>query len=386
VSEAGSQGSLGEFYSLPVFVCAGLMWMASATDLTSIFVSLEVVTVSFYVLVAFMRRNTGSLEAGVKYLILGALSTGFLVYGITWTFGLTGETNLDLIGKALFDLGAQKPAVLFAFALLLVGIGFKVAAVPFQFWVPDVYQGAATPVTAFLSVGSKAGGFIILTRVIEPFLQVADFRSSVLTILAVIAAATVIFGSLAAIPQSNFKRLLAYSSISHAGFLVLALACADTSKVSLSPGTVVAFYLGTYLLMTLLCFLVLSVIRRVDGSEELATFDGLHQRSPILAFSLLIGVISLAGVPLTAGFFGKLFVFTLAVEQGRVIALAAAIVGAAAGFYYYFKVVRSIYWNPVADGAGRIRVSAATKFTLLLLVGAVLVFGVYPTPILNLLP
>ena len=261
VSQSSKQGGLGEFFCLPIFVCAGLMWMASAKEFITIFISLETVTISFYVLVAYMRRNVGSLEAGVKYLILGALSTGFFVYGVTWIFGLTGETHLDKIGTALAALEGSNAAVLFAFALILVGLGFKVAAVPFHVWVPDVYQGAPTPVTAFLSVGSKAAGFIVATRILQPFLEMERLQSSFITVLVVVTGATILFGNFAAIPQTNFKRLLAYSSISHAGFLLLALTCTP-DKFQLNSGQVVAFYLATYLFMTMLCFLVLTIIRR----------------------------------------------------------------------------------------------------------------------------
>src|SRR4030095_1086185 len=201
---------IAEFYALPVLTCAGLMFMASAVDFLLIFVSLELVTISFYVLVAYMRRNLGSLEAGVKYLILGALSTGFLVYGVTWIFGLSGETNLYRINHILPGLLAQggrlhgsESALLFGLMLVLVGLGFKVAAAPFQLWVPDVYQGAPTPVTAFLSVGSKAPVCFVLIRVLEPFFGVPVIREKLVFVLAILAAATLIYGSLAAMPQDN---------------------------------------------------------------------------------------------------------------------------------------------------------------------------------------
>ena len=222
---------LGEFYSLPVFTCAGLMFMASAVDFLLIFVALELVTISFYILVAYMRRHTASLEAGVKYLILGALSTGFLVYGITWIFGLTGETNLAAIQHALATKAVATTPLLFGLMLLLTGLGFKVAAVPFQLWVPDVYQGAPTPITAFLSVGSKAAGFVVLLRVLQPFLGVPGVGVKVLAVLALMAALTMLYGNLAALPQDNFKRLLAYSSIGHAGYLLVAVASVTAATV-----------------------------------------------------------------------------------------------------------------------------------------------------------
>jgi NADH-quinone oxidoreductase subunit N len=381
-ARAGGGPAIGEFFALPVFICTGMMWMASAIDITSIFVSLELITIAFYVMVAYQRRNRLSLEAGVKYLILGALSTGFLVYGISWLFGVTGQTNLAAIQQAL-AVTEHKTAALFALSLILVGLAFKVAAVPFQFWVPDVYQGAATPVTAFLSVGSKSAGFIIGYRILEPFLQAPTLQQTTLSLLVALAGATLLVGNLAAIPQSNFKRLLAYSSISHAGFLLLALASVP-QKSSLSPIQVVSFYLAAYLIMTLLSFAVLSVINRVKGSDDFTAFDGLAQRSPFLAFAMLISAVSLAGVPLTAGFLGKFFVFTIAIDGGHTWPVVVAILGAVAGFYYYLKIVRSMYWNTTTDTTA-IPMSLLTKATIMVLIAATLIFGVYPQPILSLL-
>src|SRR5205807_7534551 len=311
------------------FVCAGLMWMASAIDFVMIFVSLELVSISFYVLVSFTRRNPASLEAGVKYLVLSALATGFFVYGITWIFGATGQTSLQKITLS-FTQGTFEPnAALFGGVLVMVALGFKIAAVPFHIWVADVYQGAPTPVTAYLSVGSKAAGFIVLLRVLEPFLILPQMRR----LLVAIAILTLIYGNLAALPQTNVKRLLAYSSIAHAGYLLIAV-------VSFS-GRAVAFYLVAYLLMTLLSFAVLVLVGQRAG-DQLENFAGLSQRSPFLAFAMLVAMASLAGVPFTAGFLGKFLVFDAAISEHHFSLVVVGVIAVAAGFYYYFKVVRAI--------------------------------------------
>lgn len=382
----GGRGAWGEFFCLPVFICAGIMWMASATDLTSIFVSLELVTIGFYVMVTFMRRNVGSLEAGVKYLILGALSTGFLVYGFTWLYGITGQTNLAAIaGKLNSGTVATAPAF-FSFALILVALAFKIGAVPLHFWIPDVYQGAPTPVSAFLSVGSKAAGFVVTTRLLEPWLAAVDLSRNVTAILLSVACATLLVGNLAAIPQGNFKRLLAYSSISHAGFLVLALASGPTGGFGLLPSQIVAFYMAAYLCMTYLAFAVLIIVGRSTGSDDLSAFNGLHQRSPFLAFALIVAMASLAGVPLTVGFLGKFFVFGAAASHQLWLPLVFAVIGAAAGFYYYLKVIRNMYWNPPSSStAAAITLNPLTRISLMILMAATLLFGVYPQPLLHFL-
>jgi NADH-quinone oxidoreductase subunit N len=388
----GTGGGVGEYLVLPVFTCAGLMWMASANDLTSIFVSLEVVTIGFYVMVAYMRRNVGSIEAGVKYLVLGALSTGFLVYGIAFLFGITGQTNLDDIATVLAGLENQDRMILFAFCLLLVALGFKVAAVPFHMWVPDVYQGAPTPTTAFLSVGSKAAGFIVLTRIVGAFLgnhwvEAGDgsYQERIQIVLLLLAGLTIVVGSLAAIAQTNLKRLLGYSSISHAGFILLALACAYPVHMDMASGEVVAFYLAAYLPVTMTAFLVLCIVRGDHGDEEIASLDGLGKRSPLLAFVLLIAVMGLAGIPLTVGFLGKFFVFQVALDQGHYALLGLAIVGAAAGFYYYFKVVRALYWNAPPEGAATIVPGIGTRILLVTLAATIIFLGLSPGTILALL-
>ncbi|MCB1133025.1 MAG: NADH-quinone oxidoreductase subunit N, partial [Verrucomicrobiae bacterium] len=380
----GSENGTGEFYALPVFACAGMMFLASAKDLAGAFVSLELVTVTFYILVAYMRRNVGSLEAGVKYLILGALSTGFLVYGIAWVYGSTGTMSLaELQGAA--ESAKSLPALLFGIALVMVGLGFKIGAVPMQVWIPDVYQGAPTPTTAFLSVGSKAAGFVLMLRFLEPFLAAETTRGPVLTLLLVLAVATLLFGNLAAIPQTNFKRLLAYSSIAHAGYLLMALA-AGAAETATTPGStkVVSFYLATYLLMTIGVFFILAQVRIQRDGEAITDFNGLGKSSPMLALALTVLLAALAGVPLTAGFIGKFYVFSLAVGAGLWVGVGVAFIAAAAGFYYYLNVVRAMWWSD-GGNAAPVSLPTLTKAAVAVLTLSTLLFGFWPEPILALL-
>ena len=368
---SSTQTGLGEFFTIPIFTCVGLMYLVSAIDLVMIFVSLELVTISFYVLISLTRRNPVTLEAGVKYLILSAMSTGFIVYGITWIFGVTGQTNLQRVATALVQPEIDQSAALLGLLLVLVGLGFKIAAVPFQIWVPDVYQGAPTPVTAFLSVGSKAAGFVVLLRVLQPFL----WMPNVARFLLLITILTLIYGNLAALPQSNFKRLLGYSSIAHAGYLLIGVACLD--------GRAVTFYLVAYLLMTLLSFAVLVIVAQQTG-DRIEDFDGLAQRSPFLAFAMLIAMASLAGVPLTAGFFGKFLIFMAAIAKHQTALIVVGAIGVACGFYYYLKVVRSIYWQPTSNSE-QISISSLSRVAIIALMLGIVWLGIYPGPILHAL-
>lgn len=365
------QSGLGEFFALPIFTCVGLMWMASAIDFVMIFVSLELVTMSFYVLVSFTRRNPATLEAGVKYLILSALSTGLLVYGITWIFGVTGETNLARVTAALTDPAIESGPALFGMVLVLVALGFKIAAVPFQMWVPDVYQGAPTPVTAFLSVGSKAAGFVVLLRVLQPFFMMPQMAKA----LTIIALLTLLYGNLAALPQTNLKRLLAYSSIAHAGYLLIGV-------VSFA-GEAVSYYLVAYLLMTLLSFAVLVVVANQTG-DNIEDFSGLAKRSPFLAFAMLVAMASLAGVPFTAGFLGKFYIFDAALRQHQTTLVVVGVITVACGFYYYLKVVRAMYWDGSPIDAP-VPVSRLSRVAMTAMIAAIVILGVYPQPILNAL-
>ena len=394
-----SEQGTGEYYALPVFACAGMMWMASARDLVSIFVSLELVTITFYILVAFMRRQVGSLEAGVKYLILGALSTGFLVYGMAWIYGVTGTTDLASIGAILSGtvdspltsiIAANPTPLLFGLALMLLALAFKVGAVPMHLWIPDVYQGAPTPTTAFLSVGSKAAGFIVMMRILDPFFSSDITREQTTMIVLTLAGLTILVGNLAAIPQGNFKRLLAYSSIAHAGFILLAVAAWNTGdEDTLSTYQAVAFYLGTYLIITLGAFFVLVVVHNSEGSDEISAFEGLAQRNPLLALCTTVLLAALAGLPLTAGFFGKFFAFQLAIESAatsKVLwwGVGLGFVGVAAGFYYYLKVIRSMYWR-AAPKDDVLEIPRISRYAIITLTLVTVILGFWPQPVLWLI-
>jgi NADH-quinone oxidoreductase subunit N len=255
--------------------------------------------------------------------------------------------------------------------LVLVALGFKIAAVPFQIWVPDVYQGAPTPVTAYLSVGSKAAGFVVLLRVLQPFLIMPQTGR----LLVLIAIGTLVYGNLAALPQTNFKRLLAYSSIAHAGYLLIGVVCL--------AGEAVAFYLVAYLLMTLLSFAVLVVVGRQCG-DNIEDFNGLAKRSPFLAFAMLIAMASLAGLPFTAGFLGKFYIFNAAIAHQQTTLIVIGVITVACGFYYYFKVVRAMYWElPTGDLA--VPVSGTSRLAMTAMMVAIIVLGIFPQPIMNAL-
>ncbi len=380
----GSEKGTGEYYALPVFACAGMMWLASARDLAGAFVALELMAVTFYIMVGYLRRNVGSLEAGVKYLIVGAFSTGFLVYGIAWVYGMTGTFNLDAIGTLLASEKAATISLtplLFGVALVMVGLGFKIGAAPMHVWIPDVYQGAPTPTTAFLSIGSKAAGFIFTIRFLEPFMASDLTRGPIITLLLVLACATLLIGNLAAIPQTNFKRLLGYSSIAHAGFLILALAAwTDENAFSVGSAKVVSFYLATYLLMTMGVFFVLGQVRIQRQGENIQDFDGLGKTNPRLALAMTILLAALAGVPLTAGFIGKFLVFSLAVDKGLWWGVIIAFIAAAAGFYYYFNVVRAMWWKS-GDNLVPVTLPTISKYCVIGLTAAVVILGVWPQPI-----
>ena len=375
-----------EYYSLIVFALAGMLFAASSNDFAMLFVSIELITITFYVLVSFQRSKITSLEAGVKYLILGALSSAFMIFGIALIWGTTGELNFT----KLADFLAKTPEVetskmfLLGVLLVLVGLGFKIAAFPFQIWAPDVYQGAPTPTTAFLAVGSKAAGFVLLLRVL--FTAVPSVTAHWSNLLIVISGITILYGNLCAIPQRNLKRLLGYSSISHAGYLLLGVAALNASGQS-----AILYYLAGYLFTVLAAFLVIALVLRHLDTEDISGLAGLNQRSPLLAATMTISMVSLAGIPPLAGFFGKFLLLKSVVEaaqatgnHGYYCLVFTALAGVVISLYYYFGVVRAIYWSKDAKDLSPIQLSAPAMVTAWVCIGGIFWLGLFPNTILNL--
>ena len=374
---------ISEYYSLILFALAGMLFAASSNDFAMLFVSIELITITFYVLTSFQRGRLVSLEAGVKYLILGALSSAFLVFGIALVWGTTGKLNFNDLAQVSGQFLDNK-VFLFGVLFVLVGLGFKIAAFPFQIWVPDVYQGAPTPTTAFLAVGSKAAGFVLLLRVL--FVALPDVTKHWADLLIVISAITILYGNLCAIPQRNLKRLLGYSSIAHAGYLLLGVAA-----LSASGNAALLYYLAGYLFTVIAAFTVIALVMRHLQSEDISALAGLNQRSPLLATTMTLAMMSLAGIPPLAGFFGKFLLFKAVIQaaqtthnHGYYCLVFAALAGVIISLYYYFGVVRAIYWSKEAPDLSPIPLSGAAKFSIAICIGGMLWLGILPETVLNL--
>jgi NADH-quinone oxidoreductase subunit N len=407
----------GEYYALLLFACVGMMLMASGIDLIVMFLGLETMALSFYVLTGFLRRDKRSNEAALKYVLLGAFSSGILAYGFSILYGLSGATNIGTITAALAQRdklvhvvalsqlpGAQgeqmrlllqrnfplalnfDPFVLqflpvLAFVLVAVGLFFKVAAVPFHQWAPDVYEGAPTPVAAYVSVASKTASFALLLRL---FLSVFSPSQKVsqeqwMYLIAGVAVASLTWGNLAALTQTNVKRLLAYSSISHVGYILLGLVAGNGTAL-----TGISFYLFAYVFMTAGAFAVIIVLRQKGLiGEELEDLNGLYQRSPAAALLLLIFMLSLAGIPPTAGFMGKYFIFLSLIETHHPVLAVFAVLYIVPALYYYFRIVVHA-WLKQPGEAPRPSMTSAQAVALGVAVFVTLAAGLYPEPFTRL--
>ncbi|HVV71983.1 MAG TPA: NADH-quinone oxidoreductase subunit N [Verrucomicrobiae bacterium] len=373
--------SAGEYYALVLFALAGMLFASSANNFALLFVSLELITVTFYVLTSFQRSRLTSLEAGVKYLIIGALSTSFTVFGIALVFGVAGTLDFPQLAAVAGQFAGNR-IFLFGLLLVMVGLGFKIAAFPFQIWAPDVYQGAPAPTTAFLAVGSKAAGFVLLLRVL--FLAVPDVTLQWSKLLIVISAITILYGNLCAIPQRNVKRLLGYSSIAHAGYMLLGVAA-----LSAAGQSAILYYLSGYLFTVLGAFTVICLIMQHIESEDISSLAGLTQRSPLLALTMTFAMVSLAGIPPLAGFFGKFLLLKAAIAQGAAHPgyywlVAIAIIGVVISLYYYFGVVRVMFWSKDSTDLSPIKTSTPVRLSLYACLLGMLFLGIYPAPVVTL--
>jgi NADH-quinone oxidoreductase subunit N len=363
----------GEYYGLILLANCGMFFLATGTDLITLFVGLELMALSFYVMVGFLRGARRSNEAAMKYLLLGAFSTGFLVYGFSVFYGLSGSTKLSAIADAVASREPWDPLVLLAVVTTSVGLLFKISAVPFHMWAPDAYEGAPTTVTAYLSVASKAASFAFLVRIF--FGPLASVRELWEPLLAVVAIASMTVGNIAAMTQSNIKRMLAYSSISHAGYILLGVIAGNDTGIK-----GVLIYMLVYTFMNLGAFLVVVALRRKDLlGEDVDDLAGLMHRSPGYAVLMLIFMLSLAGIPPTAGFIGKYWIFLSLIETGHYVLAVVATLYMAVAIYYYFRVVRSMFIAEPADAA-----PLSTSFGLRLALGVTglmtLGIGIYPQP------
>src|SRR5580704_6023492 len=362
--------SPGEYYFLILCATLGMMIMAGGIDLITIFIGLETMAVSFYILAGYIKPNQRSNEAAVKYFLLGAFSLGILLYGMSLMYGLSGTTNLRLMATA-FAGQEHDPRLVLAVILVVAGVGFKIAAVPFHMWAPDVYEGAPTPVTAFLSVGSKAAAFAMLLRIFQEGLpsMSADWR----LLFEVLAIVSMTVGNLAALTQTNIKRMLAYSSIAHAGYLLIGVVAGTSRGV-----TAMLIYLTTYAFMQLGSFAVIVMLRRRDViGDELKDFSGLSFRHPFAAFAMLVFMLSLAGIPPTAGFMGKLWLFGAAIDAGYVWLAVIAVLNSAISLYYYIRIVVFMYVKPQGAGS-EVKTTPSLGIALAVAVFATIALGVYP--------
>jgi NADH-quinone oxidoreductase subunit N len=362
--------SPGEYYFLILCSTLGMMIMASGIDLITAFIGLETMAVSFYILAGFIKPNQRSNEAAVKYFLLGAFSLGILLYGMSLLYGLSGTTNLRAM-SAMFAGQERDLRLVLAVVLIVAGMGFKIAAVPFHMWAPDVYEGAPTPVTAFLSVGSKAASFAMLLRIFLEGLPAmnADWR----LLFEVLAIVTMTAGNIAALTQSSLKRMLAYSSIAHAGYLLMGLVAYTPRGVS-----AMLIYLLIYTFMQLGAFAVIVMMRRHDViGDELKDLSGLYLRHPVAAFAMLLFMLSLGGIPPTAGFMGKFWLFGAAIESGYVWLAVIGVLNSAISLYYYIRVVVFMYLRKEIAGSEPTSTPALT-FTLVAASVGTIVLGVYP--------
>ncbi|NII84842.1 MULTISPECIES: NADH-quinone oxidoreductase subunit N [unclassified Pedobacter] len=368
--------NIAEYYTLILFALAGMIMMVSYKNMAMLFVGLEIMSVSLYILAGIRKKDFASNEASLKYFLMGAFSTGFLLFGITLIYGATGSFDLDRIQAYLVNSQAVSPIFYPGVILMMIGLSFKVGAAPFHFWTPDVYEGAPSLITTFMSTVVKTAGFAAFLRLFAgAFAPLHDFWVAPLM---VIVCLTLFIGNVTALFQKNFKRMLAYSSISHAGYLLFSLIV-----LTKNSGNNVMVYAAAYTFASIIAFAVLILVKQKTGSDSFESFNGLAKRNPLVALCLTVAMLSLAGIPLTAGFIGKYLMFLNVMTEYKILLVAFAILNALVGFYYYFRVIVAMWFK---DGAEtELSTPAQYKVVLLVSVAITLVLGIYPAIILNLI-
>ncbi len=378
----------GEYYALVLLSTVGMMLMAATTELISLFIALELTSISLYVLVGFLKDQK-STEASLKYLLLGAMASAVLLYGMALVFGITGETQLGEIARAIQGMSPQlllaSPALILGVVLMAAGFSFKIAAVPFHMWVPDVYEGAPTPITAYLSVGSKAAGFAIILRV---FFSAFSLPESLSVdwglIFAVLAAISMTVGNITAIPQSNIKRMFGYSSIAQAGYIMVGLATVGVSPAKDILGqSGVLFFLASYALTNLGAFTAIIAISNKLDSDRIDDFSGMFKRAPLLALGLTLSLISLIGMPPAAGFMAKFYIFSSAVQHNLLWLVIIAVINSVISAYYYLRVVK-VMWLGEPASPEKVPSSGALRLALALSCFGMLVLGIIPGTVMRL--
>lgn len=370
----------GEFFALILVSTVGMMLLSSARELIFLYVSLELVTIPLYILAAYLKPDKKSAEAGLKYMLLGAISSAILLYGISLIYGISGTTFLQEIKTKLMvdylQIGPIGPGLFLSFIFFIAGFGFKLALVPFHMWAPDVYEGAPTPITAFLSVGSKAAGLVAFLRVF--FGSFLIYNPDWVTIVVVLAALSMIIGNIIALLQTNIKRMLAYSSIAQVGYILVGLVAISERGVSS-----VAFYTLAYLFANLGAFVVAIAFELQTGSSEIKDYAGLSQSSPVLSLLMMFFLLSLVGIPPLAGFVGKYFLFASAIEKNLIWLVVIAVLTSVISLYYYVGVLREMYFRK-KEGSEKIVLPFGIKLALLICIIGVLLVGIFPNPFLDL--
>lgn len=369
-----SEDFKGEYYSLLLFMAFALILMASSTNLLMIFMAVEFVSLLSYLLVGFLRKDAKSKEAAIKYLLYGAVASGAMLYGMSLLFGITGSLQLAEI-KTLVTGGGFNSLALVSLIFILVGIGFKISMAPFHMWAPDVYEAAPTPITALLTVGPKAVGFALLIRMLTTGFHY--FSAEWTTLLAFLAMLTMTLGNVIAITQHNIKRLMAFSSVAQAGYILMGLAVYNKTGLA-----AILLYLAAYAVTNLGAFAVIIAASGSLKSENLRDYAGLAKKSPLLAASLTIFLLSLAGIPPLAGFLGKFYVFAGAVEGKMVTLLIVAVINSAVAVYYYFRIVKAMYLVP-ANNDTAVKSPLSLSFAVLLMLVGTLAIGLMPAPLID---